>query len=141
MDPFTAGVMIALGKYAADKAIEAIPVIGAEAAKLLEKMYNFVLDKLSAIGTSEKVIVDGYVDDSATYEKPFAKILSEEINRNQIFAEELQKIIDEYNQILKSKGVSESYAINVKGNLTATGSVFGSGSVSAGGDIVGGNKS
>jgi len=141
VDPFTAGVMIALGKYIADKTVEAIPAIGAEATKLLEKMYKFITDRLSAKGTSEKVIVDGYDDDPATFEKPFSKILSEEINGNKAFAEELQKIINEYNEALKSKGISESFAINVHGNLTATGSVFGSGSVSAGGDIVGGNKS
>jgi hypothetical protein len=141
MDPFTAGVMIAIGKYVADKTVEAIPAIGTEATKLLEKMYNFIADKLSAKGTSEKVIVDGYADDPSTFEKPFSKILSEEIDKNKDFTEELQKIINEYNEIIKSKGINESYTINVKGNLTATGSVFGNGSVSAGGDIVGGNKS
>lgn len=141
MDPFTAGVMIALGKYITDKAVEAIPAIGVEAANLLEKIYNFITDRLSAKGTSEKVIVEGYNDDPATFEKPFSKILNEEINGNKAFAQELQKIINEYNEALKSNGISESFAINVQGNLTSTGSVFGSGSVSAGGDIVGGNKS
>lgn len=141
MDPFTAGVMIALGKYVANKTVEAIPVIGSEAVKLLEKMYSFVAEKLSAKGVSEKVIVDGYTNDPATFEKPLSKILSEEIARNNVFAEELKNIIDDYNEIIKSKGMNESYMINVKGNLTATGSVFGNGSVSAGGDIVGGNKS
>lgn len=141
MDPFISGVLVAIGKYVVDKTADAIPAMGAEASKLLEKMYRFIVDKLSNKGTSEKVIVEEYEKDPATYEKPLAKILEEEFKRNPAFAEELQRMVDEYNQKLKSEGASESYAINVKGSITSTGSVFGSGSVSAGGDIVGGDKS
>lgn len=83
---------------------------------------------------------EGFSSDPETYEKPFAKLLEEEINSNPMFASRVRELIDSYNNLIDSPDADHQYIIRVEGDFRATGSVFGSGTAKTGGDIVGGDK-
>lgn len=140
MDPIIVGLVVVLGKYALDKAVEVAPVVGAVAIDALSRTFEFVTRALSAGGEREATIVDEFTNDPNTYEKPFAMILQAEIERNPQFAQRVSELIAEINREVERRDLDSSYQIGVKGDFKTVGSVFGSGSVSAGGDIVGGSK-
>lgn len=140
MDPLAATVVIVLGKYALDKAPEIIPALGAEVSRALGRLFKFVTEHVASKGTREATITEEFASDPETFAKPFAKILEAEILRDPSFAESIRAMIDEYNKAVLTSGLDPSYQVSVGGDLTSVGSVFGSGSVQAGGDIVGGSK-
>lgn len=140
MEPLTAGLMMILGKHALDRAAEIIPVVGAEAARIVRLLYDLVTGEISTKGIKEKVIAEGFSSDPETYEKPFAKLLEEEMNSSPAFANRVRALMDSYSCHITLQGADPQHRIGVKGNFRATGSVFGSGSVRTEGDIVGGDK-
>ncbi len=142
MDPLTVGVIVTLGKYALDKASDIIPVLGAEASRIIDQLFGFVTEHLSGKGTKETVVTEGFKSDPETFEKPFAKLLEEEIKANPAFSARIRELVNEYNDLADARGVDNKYKISVsiKGDVSATGSILGSGTVIAKGDIVGGDK-
>jgi hypothetical protein len=140
MDPVTVAIVVILGKYALDKGAEIAPVIGAQALAVGERLFRFVFDRLTSKGTEKEVIARGFERDPAIFEKPFAKILDEEMRSDARFAAEVHKLVDEYNRSVEAHSGGDEYKIRVGGAVTGTGFVVGSGTVSAGRDIVGGNK-
>jgi len=140
MDPLTVGLIAILGKYALDKAAEIIPVVGAEASRMITLIYNLAIGEVSSEGDKEKMVAENFAADPETYEKPFAKLLDDAINSNPVFANHLRELVNNYNNLIDSQNKDHRYKIGVKGDFWVTGSVFGSGTVSAGGDIIGGIK-
>lgn len=140
MDPITVGIVVVLGKYAIDKGAEIAPVIGKQALDVAERLFRFVVDRLSSKGREEEVIAKGFEKDPDVFEKPFAKILDEEMQSDAAFAAEVRRLVNEYNSSVEARKASDEYKIHISGSVSGVGFVVGRGTVSAGGDIVGGSK-
>ena len=133
MDPMIAGIVIVLGKYTVDKLPELIPVITDEIHKTVALLYDLVTDSLAKKGEREATIVYEFQNDPETYEKPFAKLLEQEMNANREFAKQVLDLVSKYDRLVGAS--SPEHKITVVGSALGPGS-----SVSAGGDIIGRDK-
>lgn len=139
MDPVIAGIVGVLGKYALDQAGELAKVVGKKALEKLGELFRFVVDRLMAKGPTSAAVVDEFKRDPDTYHKPMVKLVREEMEADQGFAEAVAELAADYNEALLS-ATDGAASLRVSGDLTSVASVFGGGSVSAGGDIIGGSK-
>jgi hypothetical protein len=138
VDPISDAIVVVLGKYAIDKGAEIAPRVGRHAVETAERLFKLVMDRLSSKGGEGEVIASGFEREPDVFAKPFARVLDHEIESDPVFAAQVYKLVDGYNQAVDAHSGADEYKISIKGPVSGVGFVVGSGTVSAGGDIVGG---
>lgn len=114
--------------------------VGNSAYAALSKLANHVVQHLKARDEDDQVVIKNFEKDPDTYEKPFAKILSDELMNNEEFASTTISLVKDYNKEINNSGNVDQFKIEVSGDFDSVGSAFGGSSVEAKGDIVGRDK-
>jgi hypothetical protein len=135
-----------MGEYAGAETGALNTRVGPHALEILRAMSARVLDRLRAVPRGA-VIVEGFIEDPETYEKPLMKVLQAAIEADPRFAQALQDDLARYRAQRRAEPAPTTYRATVKGSGAIA---QGPGAVAAGrggmviqghGNVVGDNSS